>query len=581
MKKIGNQSQFLLLIFIFLMLPFTGFTQSLQVDLSMSETNVYSGEQVSVKLAISGTSIGSINQPQPPEIDGLRWLRGSTSRGTNYVLKNNTPTITYTFGYLFIAQDPGSYTIPPFEVEIDGEKYQSNTLNFTVLDPATIDEEEAQRAPDIYVRLEPATESPVVGEQVIVDVVLYFKNGIEISSYQPTPGWKAEGFWKEELQYPQRAQATSTLVNGIRYQKARLIQYALFPTKSGELTLSPFELTLSVRQQRRSDPFGFGFGQERQKVQSIPVTINAQPLPALKNAAFIGAVGDFKITREVSPKKAMVGESIEITTKISGTGNIPLINKPEYEFPEALEKYNPQQNSTINRQNREVSGTKVFTDVLIARNEGTFTIPAAKLAYFDPSTDSYVIEEVPAIKITAERDPNSSVAEVRDLKLEIEPISGLAQWSNTTSRPLYQKGWVWLMLMLPLFITAGAYGYKKYSDRMRTDTAFARSRTASKKAEKTLSELNKSADIKQGYHLIEKALIQFITDKLNLPPAGLSHSDIIEQVETLGNAETTASLKQLLTKCETIAYAPNVNQESLQTDLEKTKQLIKELEKQV
>ncbi|MAO65635.1 MAG: hypothetical protein CL666_11610 [Balneola sp.] len=581
MKKIGNQFRFFLPFLFLLIGAQSGFSQSLQVDASISETNIYSGEQVQIELAITGTSIGSVSQPAPPEIEGLRWMRGSTSRGTKYVLENNTPKITYTFGYVFIAQEPGDYTAPPFEVEIDGQQYQSNTLNFTVLDPATVDQQEAERAPDIYVRLEPNTDTPVVGEQVVIDVVLYFKNGIEISSYQPTPGWKAEGFWKEELQYPQRAQASSTIVNGVRYQKANLIQYALFPTKSGELTLSPFELTLSVRQQRSSDPFGFGFGQERMKVESVPVTINAEPLPSLADAEFIGAVGDFEISRSITPREAMVGESIEITTRISGSGNVPLINKPEYDYPEALEKYNPQQSSTINRQNRQISGTRIFTDILIARNDGTYTIPEANLAYFDPSSSSYKRITLPALSFTAERDPEATPVDVQDVEFQVKPITGLAQWTSSAQTPLHQKTWIWILIILPLFITAAAFGYKKYTDRMNTDTAFARSRTAFKKAEETLAKIEETSDIKQGYYLIEKTLIQFITDKLDLPPAGLSNRDIIAKVEQLGDAELTSELKRILDRCESIAYAPNVSAQNLENDLNKTRKILKDLGKLV
>lgn len=581
MTKIGNQSGFLFSFLLLLIWAQTGFAQSLQIDASISESNVYSGEQVKIELSITGSSVGSVSQPAPPEIEGLRWMRGSTSRGTKYVLENNTPKITYTFGYVFIAEDPGDYTAPPFEVEIDGQEYQSNTIDFTVLDPATVDQQESERAPDIYVRLEPNTDSPVVGEQVVIDVVLYFKNGIEISSYQPTPGWKAEGFWKEELQYPQRAQASSTIVNGVRYQKANLIQYALFPTKSGELTLSPFELTLSVRQKRRSDPFGFGFGQERMEIESVPVSIDVQSMPDLSDAEFIGAVGDFEIERSINPKEAMVGESIEITTEIKGSGNVPLINKPEYAYPEALEKYNPQQNSVINRLNRQISGTRTFTDILIARNEGTYTIPEATLAYFDPSSDSYKRITLPALTFNAERDPDASLVDVQDLEFRVKPITGLAQWTSSAKTPLHQKTWIWVLIILPLFITAAAYAFKRYNHRMNTDTAFARSRTAFKKAEETLAKVEDTSDIKEGYYLIEKTLIQFITDKLDLPPAGLSNRDIITQVEDLGDAEITSELKRLLNRCETIAYAPNVSAQNLKSDLEKTRKLIKDLGKLV
>lgn len=582
MKKIGKRYCLLSLSLFFALACFsTSKAQNVEVEASLSEVNIYSGEQVNLQITISGTSMGSVEQPVLPEIEGLRWLRGSTSRGQKYSLINGSPTVTYTFGYALIAQTPGSYSVPSVQVNVNDQTYETNPIDFKVLDPSSINSGNAERAPNIYVRLEPSTMNPVVGQQVVADVVLYFKNDIEVSSYQPTPGWKAEGFWKEELEYPQRAQTSSTIVNGIRYQRAKLIQYALFPTKSGKLTLSPFEISVSVRKQRNSDPFGLGFGQERLNIQSVPVSLDVQALPEAQNAEFIGAVGNFEISREISPKNALVGETIEITTRVSGTGNVPLVNKPEYSIPEELEKYNPQEGSSIDRKNRQISGTRTFTDIIIARNEGTYTIPAVRIAHFNPNSERYEITRLPDLTFTAKRDPNSTAVAQNDLRLDVQPITGLAQWTSASAAPLHQKGWVWMLILFPVLLTAAAFGYKQYNDRMNTDTAFARSRTASDKAARIIAEAESTTDIKQGYHLIEKALVQFITDKLNLPPAGLSHKDIIREMEKTAGSEITAELKRLLTKCETIAYAPNTTQETLDSDIQKTKALIKKIGKLV
>ncbi|MEX0724246.1 MAG: BatD family protein [Gracilimonas sp.] len=580
MTKIGKLSQFFLLLCLGFTCFTTAYAQEIQIEATLTETNIFAGEQVRLDVNVSGSSMGSVQQPELPEFDGLRWLRGNTSRGTKYALINGKPSVTYTFGYTLIAKAAGNYTIPPIEVEIDGETYRADPISFKVLDPATVDSGEAERSPDIYVRIEPNTENPVVGQQIVADVVLYFKNGVEVSSYQPTPGWKAEGFWKEELEYPQRAQTSSTIVNGVRYQKARLIQYALFPTKSGELTLSPFEINLSVRSRRgSSDPFGFGMNQERMNIQSIPVTLNVQSLPTLEGAQFIGAVGDFEINRTVSNSNALVGESIEIITQITGTGNVPLVNKPAYELPEALEKYNPQETSAIDRTNRQISGTRTFTDIVIARNEDSYTIPEMKVAYFNPDRREYVIETLPELSFNVERDPDATVITQNDLQFNVKPITGLAQWTSASGVPLHQRSLVWIMIFFPILLTAGAFAFKKYHDRMSTDTAFARSRTAADKAAKTLAEADQTQDIKKGYYLIEKALVQYITDKLNLPPAGLSPTLIISEVGKIADTETTSELRRLLSKCETIAYAPNATQQALQTDINKTRELIKKVGK--
>jgi hypothetical protein len=52
-------------------------------------------------------------------------------------------------------------------------------------------------------------------------------------------------------------------------------------------------------------------------------------------------------------------------------------------------------------------------------------------------------------------------------------------------------------------------------------------------------------------------------------------------VEGFNKPEITTELKQLLTKCETIAYAPNASQETLSADINKTKEVIKKIGKLV
>ncbi|MFV1882880.1 MAG: BatD family protein [Balneola sp.] len=582
MLKTGNSLHIFFILLFSLFYVQGGFAQDITVDASLTETNIFSGEGVRLDVKVSGQSINSIDRPEIPNVNGLRWLSGSTNTSQNFTYVNGRPSVSYTYGYQFIAQAPGTYTFPSLEVKVNGETYTTPELTFKVLDPKTIDSGQAERSPDIYVRLEPTKENPVVGEQVIADIVLYFKNSVEVSSYQASPGWKAEGFWKEELENRQQARTTSTIINGVRYQRAVLLQYALFPTKSGELTLSPFEVVVQIRQRnQRRDIFSFGLGQERKELSTIPVTINVSPLPQLNNATFSGGVGSFSITRTINPTKAYVGESVEVVTTITGQGNIPLIIKPEYEYPETLELYNPQENSTITRANRQIGGTKIFTDILIARNEGRFEIPEARLAYFSPAQNRYNTIALPALILESERDPRATSIRDNELRFNVEPITGLASWVSAEHVPLTTQTWVWMLLGLPLLILGGAYGFKLYHDKMNGDTAFARSQKAKEKAFEELKKAEGTSDLKTGYNHIQKSLNQFISDKLNLPLAGLSIQQLSDALKEKAGSTISEEVKRLLDKCDTISYAPNATIEGLESDIEKARELIKQINKVV
>ncbi|HCI71165.1 MAG TPA: protein BatD, partial [Balneola sp.] len=103
---------------------------------------------------------------------------------------------------------------------------------------------------------------------------------------------------------------------------------------------------------------------------------------------------------------------------------------------------------------------------------------------------------------------------------------------------------------------------------------------AKDKAMEILEEAKNSVDIKEGYHKIQKALSQFIADKLNLPIAGVSGQSLITEIQKKSvDNSVVMEAKRIFDKCETIAYAPNISQEGLEDDVDKTKQLIKDLGK--
>lgn len=582
MIKTGKKLASLFIFFLFVLSCQKSNAQSVSVQATLTETNIFEGESVQLDIAISGTSLSSLERPEIPTIEGLRYLPNRTISSSNYSYINGKPSLTQTFGFQFIAMSPGSFNVPSIKIKVNNKEYATKPISFKILDPKTIDNGDAERSPDIYVRLEASTKNPVVGEQVVADIVLYFKSEVEVSNYNTVPGWKAEGFWKEELNNPAQARSTSVIINGIRYKRARLLQYALFPTKPGELTLSPYSLSVRVRNNRRTsrDPFNFSFGQENKELKTLPVTLNVERPPGIENAEYIGAVGDFEIKRTIKPTSAYVGESVEIITEIKGTGNVPLLNKPEYEFPESLELYNPQENSAITRDNRKIGGSKVFTDIVIARNDGLYTIPEKRIATYNTSSDKYEYTVLPEITFNAEIDPNATVTTLEDMRLDIDPVTGLANWEQKSVIPLKNRKSVFVLMAVPFLLFIGAFGYKTYYDKLTNDSGFARSTKAREMAFSILEEAKKTEDIKESYHKIQKALSRFIADKLNLPIAGISAQRLLEEVKDKKlNSSALADLKRIFEKCETVAYAPNISKEDMEADIQKSRELIKELGK--
>ncbi len=587
MKKTGKLNYRLLFLsfFGFLILPYFLNAQDVYVNATLSSTKIMEGELVILEIEVNNSTTSGVNRPQIPEIEGLRFLPNRTSQSTSISYVNGNMSVTTSYGYQFIAEKTGDYKVPPIEITVSGNYYSTDAIAFKILDNIALSPGSSDDRPDIYIKLEADNDNPVVGQQVIVSVILYFKQGIEVTSYQALPGWKAEGFWKEDLELRRQAQQSTTVINNVRYQKATLLNYAVFPTKSGILKLSPFSVSVRVRENRSffDSSFGFSLGGENRELNSAPIELNVKELPKFaEDATSIGAVGNYTLKRSISKDKALVGESIEIITELTGSGNLPLVNKPNFEIPDGLEEYSPQENTDLKRSNNIISGTKTFTDILVPRRNGHFEIPGQKVAIYNPNKNNYDYFALPALKFEAALDPNSkNLPQITQNKLNITPHTGLAQWDKTEVTTIWNSKFYFALLPIPLVLLLAAFGYKRYYDKMNTDVVFSRARKALKTATETLKEAKGADNVKEGYHFIQMAITGFISDKLNLPEAGISTRNIAQHLDGKISKEELSQLVKLLDKCETITFAPVISQQDLDNDIFETERLITSLNKSI
>jgi hypothetical protein len=561
------------------------------VKATVSETTLFTGERLKLDVTING-DFNKVERPNLPQFPGFQLLSSnpSTSRSISYV--NGVSKSSYTYSYYLSPQDVGTHQIPPVTIKVDDIQFRTQPVEVRVVDRQdAANNTTGKDQPDIFLRLNVSDQQPITGEQIIANVVLFFKEGLEVRSYQPIPGWKAEGFWKEELESGERPQVESTIINGIRYRSARLLQFALFPTKSGKLTISPYEVRVSVRSaSQRDDPFssffgGFGSNQRDVELETEPISLTVDTLPTYNGASYIGAVGSYEINRKVNTTDATAGESIEIETTVNGTGNVPLINKPEYDYPDGFEVYQPQENTTINRKNQRISGRKTYTDVVIARAAGTFTIPEANLAYYDPGRSEYVTEVMPAKTITVKPNPNSETGIGQPQSLSLQPITGLASWITQSTEDPADYWWFWAGLILPAAVFVLAYWQKTYREKMNTDRSFARSQEATAKAQERLDDALQHSEegrIGEAYNALQKALTGFIGDRLGMPEAGLSIEQYITALEEKAvNEDLVENVRMLLNKCATINYAPEGLEDYLKSHVGLAESIIKKLKKEL
>lgn len=595
MKKIGNQSiQFLFFLIIIscALNPFSGFAQDFTVQSTVSENKIFTGEQFTLQIEITGSAMSDVALPEPPEIPSARLLSSTPSRSTSISIVNGRTTTSIAYSYSYVARSTGAFTIPPVTVNIGDDEYTTEPINIEILERGQMSQNGSIQMPDIFLELDLNTETPVIGEQIVASIILYFKQGIEVSSFQPASGWRTDGFWKEELENIRQPQAESTILNGVRYRKAALMRYALFPTRSGELSLSEFSMNVGVRKEpSRNDPFGSFFGsganQRRLSLESEPLTLNVQDIPDLQNALGINAVGDLRVERKLSSNRIETGETVELVTTVDGTGNIPLVRRPDYTLPDGLERYTPQETSNIERRGLTIRGSKTFSELISARAPGRYQIPSSRVAIFNPSRNRYDIITLSALTFNVVPGEQIATGSNNTSTFRLQPVTGLASWSASKKSPLnpFKKVWFWFLLVLPAVIFVFALRNRRLLSRIQGDKEFARLHFADQKAEELFREarsLVDGGDAKPIYNTLHKAITGYISDKLALPEAGVSDQEILKKVSEHEVSDSIQSdLRKLLDKCATISYAPTGDPTDFRSDIIKSENLYKKLKEEL
>lgn len=592
MKKTGKYIHLLSILFVLLFgWSSLSLADDYQVRLSVSDSQIMVGEQIRVTVEVTADQSVNVTRPSPQNIDGFRYRSTTPSTSTSYSIVNGVATLSYGYGFIIVAQEEGTFEIPAFEVMVEGELYRTNSATVTVHSRSDRQQGAISQRPEIYIDMELSVDKPYTGQQIIADVVLYFRDNIEINSFQVTRGWSTEGFWQEDLSRNHSTRAETIFLDGVRYRRAVLMRHAIFPTRHGELTLNPYYIRASIRTSNRGmdrdgSMFAQGFGRSRSiDLQTNETKVQVSPLPRPSRGQFINAIGELEIRRYLDQEQILLGESVEIITEISGRGNLNLISRPRHQTPDQdFDVFRPQETIELEKTATHIQGTKVFRDVMIARNVSSYTIPAETIAYYDDKAGRYRYVELPELPLRVIRDPNDRVGFVSSGDVRLHPITGLAQWTSSTRKTQHYPTWFWLGILIPFLVLGITYYYVGYQRRLASDSKFARFQKAKLRAGEKLDQAREAVEqnqLKAAYSYIHQSLYGFISDRLYLAEAGMSDKEIVAHLREKGLAQSEIDMAfKILDKCSGIRFAPVSGSDDVLHDIDLTEKLITKLQKE-
>ncbi len=535
----------------------------------------------------------------PSTFAGFSFLGGpaqSMSSQTQWINNQMTMSESHSFSYTLEATIEGTFTIPAARAKVDGNTVQSNTLTVVVSGQVQQQQVQPRGQPqqpsqpqqgtarqsitdeDIYIRAIVSNRNPWQGERVTITYKLYTRVGVSQFNIEKLPSF--QGVWSEDVTQSGQVQVTEEIINGQKYNVATLKQFLVFPQRSGDVRIDPLEVQAFLRlaTTRRTGSlfdefFGNvlgGFETIERKLRSNPVVLNVKPLPSQnKPGTFNGSVGNFDFTATISATEIKANEPITLKLKVTGTGNLRMVEKPGVSFPLNLESFEPKVTDNIKVQASGVSGSREFEYLLVPRTGGTFVIPPVQFSFFDPAGQRYLTRTTQSFTVNVEGGPatTSGGAAAAVSQQDVQYLASDIRFIENSNFKVYPVGALffgstlyYFLLVLPVLLFAALLFMWRRHIKLQADTMALDNRRAEKRAKKRLNTagiLMKQGNTSEFYDEIFRALWGYLSNKLSIPVANLNKEVVSEVFERKGvSHELAQRFIGALNDCEYARFAP-------------------------
>lgn len=596
--------QFILVIATILFTVRPEFSYAQKLTATASSTSIGLNNSVQVTFTFSG---GQAESFQPPSFSSFNVSGPFKSSSSNISFINGKSVVDSRESWIYTISPTkaGKFTIDPAKVKVSGQWISSNSLTIDVSNTGTAQNNQQQNkqsqqsqqtqqgqtadasATDLLVRVYADKTNVMQGEQLTVTYKIYTRIPVSQYAIQKLPSFS--GFWSYDLMKDKdKAVQYNETVNGQKYVVAEIRKVALFPQKPGRLTVDPLELEAIAQilvKKKANNPFGnffndpffndpffqnaftSGYQEVKKKLKSNPLSINVSDLPGGQPDDFCGLTGSLSMESSLDKSEVKANDAVNLTIKLSGKGNLNLIDNLNIEFPPDFEVYDPQITENISPGN-EISGSKTFSYLIIPRTQGNFKLKPVTLSYYDKNKKTYVTLTSGEINLKVGKGDGSGGAySSGGNKEDIKYIGSDIKFIENKDFEVYPKGyfffgsvWYWMLIALPIVLFIAFIILMRRYIKLQSNTSMLKHRRATKVALKRLKQANtfmKANQRENFYQELSRALWGYICDKFSIPLSELS-LDAARETLVQKNIEENIRNKfiEILDNCEFARFAP-------------------------
>ena len=536
---------------------------------------------------------------QSPNFEGFRVVGGPNQSVSNTWI-NGKRTFSKVYSYFVTPLNTGSLTIGQATIEIDNKIYKTIPVKVTVSESVSSNKNPNDASyvvnENLHLVAEVSNRNPYLNQGFSVVYKLYFSPQINVTNVGEIDSPEFNDFWSHNIKIP-RLQIERGTYKGDSYNYVVWKKIVLYPQKSGKLNILPMSLDVSVDVPTNKRDF-FGnriYTQVPKTVTAGKREINVLDLPAGAPENFSGAVGDFDIELTSTKKELNASESLQVTLKVQGEGNLKLFSIPNLDTPNSLEKYDPEYKENVKTNIKGMYGNISDTYTLVPQFKGKYPINPVEFIYFNPISKSYESIFTNEIFINVLDGPTSFSQDNSSLKSANNTLNNISsskgQFKFLKTKPnlilLDSKNFIYstifyVLILIPIAIILIVLLFIKSKKTLTLDDNSFKVRRANKLAKKYLSEAKINLSKKDNFYIsLEKALHNFLKSKLSIETSDYTKEKIIGLMNEKNiQNESIKSFIKLIENCEYARYTPASNV-AINNDYENAVKVISEIDKQI
>lgn len=333
----------------------------------------------------------------------------SVSNGYRTNIINSQVSKSRQWNLVMIPKKTGEIIIS--EMELEGYKTKPITISVKPAGEDPLVKSEDVNSPKFKISGSVNNDNPYVQEQINYQLKIYDIGGLQGNA--PMLNVNGDEWIVKILGEPK---IETKIINGKNLREITF-DYALFPQKSGELTIPSVQFNgYYLTKSTRTDPFArffeeddffAGFGMNTVFANKNPVVLNTKPIkvnvkPAVPGASWWLPAKDLKLSAEFDEAKPQfnIGEPVSRTIYMKATGVLDT-NLPEIEFAsvEGVKQYPEKPISEMSVNNDNIISLSKISNVYIPSNVGEYVLPKIEVKWFNTETNSFETALIPEYKI--------------------------------------------------------------------------------------------------------------------------------------------------------------------------------------